>query len=48
MRINNINIRVNTRQEELELAKKLLKEYQKIGDKKNVAICKKNIKMFSK
>ena len=38
---------VNTRAEDLRLAKKLLKEYQKKGDKKNIEICLRNIKNFS-
>jgi hypothetical protein len=41
-------IHVNSRAEDLELAKKLLKEYRAKGDKKNIEICLRNINNFSK
>lgn len=37
-------IHLNTKQEDLKLAKRLLSEYKKKGDKANIAICEKNIK----
>ena len=41
-------LRFNTKEEDLKLAKRLLKEYQAKGDKKNIEICLRNIKNFSK
>lgn len=46
--IKYMSIRNNTKEEDLELAKKLLKEYEAKGDKKNIEICLRNIKNFSK
>ena len=41
-------LHVNTKHEDLQLAKRLLAEYTAKGDKKNIEICKRNIKKFSK
>lgn len=38
---------MNTKKEDLALAKRLLKEYQSRGDKQNIEICLRNIKTFS-
>lgn len=43
-----MKLHINTKKEDLQLAKKLLKEYQKKGDQKNIKICLANIKEFSK
>jgi len=45
---NKTMIKVNTRKEDLALAKRLLKEYQVKKDTKNIEICLRNIKNFSK
>lgn len=41
-------LHLNTKQEDLRLAKKLLKKYQKKRDQKNIEICLRNIKNVSK
>lgn len=43
-----LNIKVNSKSEDLKLAKKLLEEYTKNKDKKNIEICLRNIKNLSK
>jgi len=43
-----IIIQFNTAQEEIDSSLILLKQYQKVGDKKNIEICKRNIKYFKK
>lgn len=43
-----MKLHINTKKEDLLLAKKLLKEYRKKGDQKNIEICLRNIKAFSK
>ena len=39
---------MNTKAEDLELAKKLLKEYQEKNDQKNIEICLRNIETLTK
>jgi hypothetical protein len=42
-----MKIIMNTKSEDLKLAKALLREYRKKKDKANIAICLRNIKNFS-
>jgi len=44
---NELGIALNSKAEDLALAKRLLKEYQEKGDQRNIEICLRNIKAFS-
>jgi len=44
---NPLGIHLNSKAEDLVIAKRLLEEYQEKGDKKNVQICLNNIKTLT-
>jgi len=44
---NPLGIALNSKAQDLALAKILLKEYQEKGDQRNIEICLRNIKAFS-